>query len=193
MNQALQMNTNFHFSRTKRPLAALACALVMVTQSVMAKAGNDTALASAAVLATPVVVTKTADLSFGKFAAGTAGSITISTSGTRSVSGGVLAFADGPAMTAAAFVVSGAPGAAYSITHSGTATLSRLGGVDTMLMTKSSAGGAAGAANGTTNAAPGSVLNNGSQTIYIGATLDVGAGQAGGSYSGTLAVTVEYN
>ena len=164
MNQALQMNTNSRFNRTKRPLAAVACALamlmLMVTQSVMAKAGNDTALASAAVLATPVMVTKTADLSFGRFAAGTAGSITISTSGVRSVSGGVLASADGPAMTAAAFVVSGAPGAAYSITHSGTATLSRLGGVDTMLMTKSSAGG---------------------------------AGQAGGSYSGTLAVTVEYN
>jgi spore coat protein U-like protein len=189
MNQAAQMNTNYHFSRTTLQLAALAWALAVLTPSSPALAENGSAVASAAVLATPVVLTKTADLSFGKFGAGAAGSISISTSGERTVSGGVLASADGPAMTAASFVVSGAAGAGYSITHGGTSTLSRTGGPDSMPMTKFSA---VGAANGPGGAA-GGILNGGAQTIYIGATLDVGANQAAGAYTGTVAVTVEYN
>jgi spore coat protein U-like protein len=188
MNRAPQMNIEFHFDRTRRQLAAIACALAGLTHGGLAWAENGTAAASAAVLATPVVVTKTADLSFGKFAAGAAGSISISTSGARTVSGGVLAFTDGPAMTAASFVVSGASGAGYSITHGGASTLLRTGGAETMAMTKSSA---AGAANGP--AAAGGILNGGAQTIYVGATLDVGANQAAGAYTGTVAVTVEYN
>jgi spore coat protein U-like protein len=181
------MNTEFHFDRTRRQLAAIACALAGFTHGGLACAENGTAAASAAVLATPVVVTKTADLSFGKFAAGAAGSISISTSGERTVSGGVLAFADGPAMTAASFVVSGASGAGYSITDGGASTLLRTGGAETMAMTKSSAVGANGPA------AAGGILNGGAQTIYVGATLDVGANQAAGAYTGTVAVTVEYN
>jgi hypothetical protein len=189
MNQAAQMNTDYHLDRTKRQLAALAWALAVLTHGSLALADNGSASASAAVLATPVVVTKTADLSFGKFAAGGAGSISISTSGARSVSGGVLAAADGPAMTAATFVVSGAAGAGYSITHGGTSSLSRTGGSDTMPMTTSSA---VGAPNGPTGATAG-ILNGGAQTIYVGATLDVGANQAAGAYTGTVSVTVEYN
>jgi hypothetical protein len=189
MNQAPQMNTNFHLDRTKRQLAAVVCAPLLVTHGSLAWADNGTAVASAAVLATPVAVTKTADLSFGKFAAGAAGSVTISTSGERTVSGGVLASADGPAMTAATFVVSGAAGAGYSITHGGTSTLSRTGGVDTMPMTKVSTVGAASGPGG----AAGGILNGGAQTIYVGATLDVGANQAAGAYTGSVAITVEYN
>jgi hypothetical protein len=182
-------NSEFHFDRPQPQLAAVACAFAVFSQAGPAWAENGSAAATAAVLATPVVVTKTADLSFGKFAAGAAGSISISTSGARTVSGGVLAFADGPAMTAASFVVSGASGAGYSITHGGTSTLLRTGGVETMSMTKSSA---VGAVNGTPRA-PGGILNGGAQTIYVGATLDVGANQAAGAYTGTVSVTVEYN
>jgi spore coat protein U-like protein len=190
MNQAAQMDTSDYFNRTTGQLAALACALALLTHSSLARAENGSAAASAAVLATPVVVTKTADLSFGKFAAGAAGSISISTSGERTVSGGVLASADGPAMTAAAsFVVSGAAGAGYSITHGGTSSLLRTGGVETMPMTKFSA---VGAANGPAGAA-GGMLNGGAQTIYVGATLAVAANQAAGAYTGTVSVTVEYN
>jgi spore coat protein U-like protein len=193
MNQAAHMNTGYRFTRTHRRLAALvwtlAWALAALTHGSLAFAENGRAVATAAVLATPVVVSKTADLSFGKFAASGAGSITISTSGARTVSGGVLAAADGPAMTAASFVVSGAAGAGYSITHGGTSTLSRTGGPDTMPMTKFTAVGADNRPTG----APGGILNGGAQTIYVGATLDVGANQAAGAYTGTVSVTVEYN
>ena len=92
-------------------------------------------------------------------------------------------------MTAATFVVSGASGAGYSITHGGTSTLLRTRGLETMAMTKSSA---VGAANGPSGAL-GGILNGGAQTIDVGATLDVGANQMAGAYTGTVSVTVEYN
>ena len=184
------MHSKFRSDRTKRQLAAVACAVAALTCSGQAFAEKATAIASATVLATPAVLTKTADLSFGKFATGAAGSITISTSGVRTVSGGVLPSADGGTMTAATFVVSGDRGAAYSITHGGTSALSRTAGSETMLMTKFSD---VSAANATTGTAAGGTLNAGAQSIYVGGTLAVGANQAGGAYTGTISVTVEYN
>lgn len=184
------MNTKSRFDRTRRQLAAVACAVAALTHSEQACAEKATATTTATVLATPVVLTKTADLSFGKFATGAAGSITISTSGVRTVSGGVLPAADGGAMTAATFVVSGDRGAVYSITHGGTTTLSRTAGSETMVMTKFSD---VSAANATTGTAAGGTLDAGAQSIYVGGTLAVGANQAGGAYTGTISVTVEYN
>lgn len=190
MNQAPQMNTRSRSDRTRRQLAAVACALAAFGCSGQACAEKGTAIASATVLASPVVLTKTADLSFGKFAPGAPGSITISTSGVRTVSGGVLPSADGGTMTAATFVVAGGTGAAYSITHGGTSALSRTAGSETMLMTKFSA---VTATNATDGIAAGGTLNAGTQSIYVGGTLTVGANQAAGAYTGTISVTVEYN
>jgi hypothetical protein len=181
------MHPTSRCNRIKRRLAAVACAVVALVHS--GRACAETASTSATVLASPVVVTKTADLSFGKFAAGAAGSITISTSGVRTVSGGVLADGGG-AMTAATFVVSGASGAAYSITHGGTAALSRTAGSETMSMTKFSD---ITGANATAGTATGGTLNAGAQSIHVGGTLAVGANQAGGAYTGTISITVEYN
>jgi hypothetical protein len=190
MNQAPQMNTLFSFERPLRQLTAVAFAIAAILHSSQVFAEKGTATAGATVLAAPVVVTKTADLSFGKFATGAAGSITISTSGVRTVSGGVLPSADGGAMTAATFVVSGDRGAAYSITHGGTSALSRTSGSETMSMTKFSD---VSAGNATTGTVAGGTLNAGTQSIYVGGTLAVGANQAGGAYTGTVSVTVEYN
>lgn len=185
------MNSTPRSDRTRRQLAAaVACAVAALVYSGQASAETGSATASARVLATPVVLTKTADLSFGKFATGAAGSITISTSGVRTVSGGVLPAADGGAMTAATFVVSGAGGAAYGITHGGTSALSRTAGSETMSMTKVSD---VTGANATTGTAAAGTLNAGAQSIHVGGTLAVGANQAGGAYTGTISVTVEYN
>lgn len=181
------MNSSSRSDRITRRLAALACALAALTWS--GQACTETAFAGATVLATPVVVTKTADLSFGRFATGAAGSITISTSGARTVSGGVLP-AGGGAMTAASFAVTGAGGAAYSITHGGATVVSRSSGPETMTMTRFSD---VTGANATTGVVAGGALNGGAQSIYVGATLAVGANQAPGAYTGTLSVTVEYN
>lgn len=181
------MNSSSRLDRITRPLAALACALAALTCS--GRAHAEAALAGASVLAVPVAVTKTADLSFGRFATGAAGSVTISTSGVRTVSGGVLP-AGGGAMTAASFAVAGAGGATYSITQGGETVLSRTSGPETMTMTRFSD---VTGANATTGVAAGGALNGGTQSIYVGATLAVGANQAPGAYTGTISVTVEYN
>ncbi|MDD4429599.1 MAG: DUF4402 domain-containing protein, partial [Paludibacter sp.] len=39
----------------------------------------------------------------------------------------------------------------------------------------------------------GNVLNGGTNSFYVGATLNMNARQRGGSYSGTFSVSVDYN
>ncbi len=88
----------------------------------------------------------------------------------------------GGGFAAASFDVTGAPGQTYSITlpPNGTVTLTGPGAsmdVDTF--------------NHDAGASP--TLVGGSDTFNVGATLSVADTQAGGNYSGTFAVTVNYN
>jgi hypothetical protein len=188
LKQALQMNTRYSFKQTtlRLALAALAGCAFILSRHAAAAVGNATA--SATVMA-PIVVTKAADLSFGKFAIGAGGTITISTSGVRSASG-VVPSGDGSTMTAAQFVVTGSKDATYSITHGGTTSLSRTSGSETMVLTKFSDLTAANATAGTANSG---TLVTGSQSIYVGGTLTVAANQAPGDYTGQVSVAVEYN
>lgn len=177
------MNLGDRFKRT-----AFILALGAVAFSGQARAASATASANAAVIA-PIAVNKTSDLSFGRFSSGAGGTITVSTSGERSASG-VIPSADGGAMTAAEFVVSGDKNASYSIAHGGTAALLHSAGADTMMLTKfSDLSGA--------NASAGNVLSgkliSGTQTIHVGGTLAVAANQAPGDYAGVVTVTVEYH
>jgi hypothetical protein len=182
------MNTRSSRKRTSLwpALAAFAFGASILSGHAGAAVGNATA--SATVMA-PIVVTKAADLSFGRFAIGAGGTITISTSGVRSASG-VVPSADGGAMTAAKFVVTGSKDASYSITHGGTTSLSRTSGPETMVLTKFSD---LTAANATAGAANSGTLATGSQSIYVGGTLTVAANQAPGDYTGQVSVAVEYN
>lgn len=182
------MNTRFRSERTTRKLALAVCAIAASAIGGTAFAAVGTASASATVVA-PIVISKTADLSFGTFAIGAGGNVTISTSGVRT-SSGVVPSADGGAMTAATFVVSGDKGAAYSITHGGTTSLTRRLGSETMQMTKFSDFTGA---NATTGTATSGTLNGGTQSIYVGGTLNVSPNQAPGDYTGLVSVTVEYN
>lgn len=188
LKQALQMNNRYGFERTSLRLALAAfagCASILGGHA-LAAVGN--ASAGATVMA-PIVVTKAADLSFGKFAIGAGGTITISTSGVRTASG-VVPSADGGTMTAAQFVVTGSKDATYSITHGGTTSLSRTSGSETMVLTKFSD---LTAANATAGSATSGTLSTGTQTIYVGGTLTVAANQAPGDYTGQVSVAVEYN
>lgn len=151
-----------------------------------AVAAAATASASATVLE-PVAVTTSSSLSFGRFAAGTGGSVSISTSGVRTASG-VIPSADGSTMTAAKFVVTGAA-ATYSVAHGGASSLSRSAGSATMALTKFSD---VSAGNATSGMVSSGTLTGGSQAIYVGGTLNVAANQPTGNYSGEISVTVEY-
>jgi hypothetical protein len=188
LKQALQMHTRYSFRQTPLRLALAAFAFGAAILSGHARAAVGTATASATVLE-PVAVSKTADLSFGKFGIGAGGTITISTSGVRTASG-VVPSADGSTITAATFVVTGSKDATFSITHGGTTSLSRTSGSETMALTKFSDLTAANAISG--NATSGT-LTSGTQPIYVGGTLTVAANQAAGDYTGLVSIAVEYN
>ncbi len=142
-------------------------------------------------------ISKTQDMTFGKFVAGSGGSVIVRNgSGPREPSGGVI-LVPSSAGTAAHFAASGAANLTYTILHSGSATLTRIGGNETMTLTKTSdttGGGAAGTGDGT-NVTAGTLSSAtpGIQTIRVGGTLTVGASQATGEYTGSVTVTVAYD
>ncbi|MGB9108960.1 MAG: DUF4402 domain-containing protein [Telluria sp.] len=148
-------------------------------------AANATASSSSTVVA-PITITKSADLAFGKFAAGTGGTVTVSTSGARTVSGTVVAMTS--TTTAAKFDVAGETGATYSISLSGPAVLTS--GSDTMpFASVSDLTGANTVAGNVTSG----TLTAGTQSIYVGGVLTVASAQAPGTYTGSVIATVEYN
>jgi hypothetical protein len=104
--------------------------------------------------------------------------------GVRSVTGGCTLPAITGTVAAAAFNVTGAANYTYAITLPGAATTITFGAnnmtVDTWTSTPSGTG---------------TLSAGGSQTLTVGATLNVGASQAAGTYvSGTpFTVTVNYN
>jgi hypothetical protein len=144
---------------------------------------NATANATATII-TPIAIANTADMEFGNVAVNaTPGTVVLTPAGVRSVTGGCTLPAVTGTVNAAAFTVTGLAGATYSITLPGAATTITSGGntmtVDTW----------------TSSPTPTGTLTGGSENLTIGATLNVGGGQAPGTYtSGTpFTVTVNYN
>ncbi|WLI88246.1 DUF4402 domain-containing protein [Massilia sp. R2A-15] len=176
-----------------RPAANLACfKIALIALALIASdrtlAAVGTASASCTVLE-PIAVTKSADLSFGRFAAGPGGTVTVSTSGVRTASG-IVPSADAGAPSAAIFLVTGSHGATFSIRHAASAALSRTAGSESMTLTTFSDLTAANATSGTV---AGGTLSAGTQSIHIGGTLNVAPNQPVGNYAGEVSVTVEYN
>lgn len=131
---------------------------------------------------TPISIGNTQALAFGKFVAGSAGSVTVSAGGVRSAGGGVVLVPSG-AGAAAQFSVSGDPNLTYAITLPGDGTVSLTSGANSMALN-------------TFTSSPnltGTLSAGGTQTLLVGATLSVGGNQATGSYSGAFDVTVNYN
>ncbi len=169
------------------PLKLSLAAALALALAVPAGAATDTATATAIVIV-PIAIVKATDMSFGKFARGAGGTVTVSTSGARTASGTILSTI-GSSPTAARFNVTGDNNATYAITHSGTTDLTS--GSDTMALAKFSDLTAAGATSG--NPATGTLDGTGAQSIYVGGTLTVAANQPTGTYTGTVIVAVEYN
>ncbi len=133
--------------------------------------------AHATILA-PISISSSGDMDFGTMlTTGTAGTVTVTPAGARS-SVDVDLFGGLP--SAASFDVTGAVGQAYSITLPSSTTLTSGGDTMNVDTFNHDAGGTP-------------TLPGGSDTFNVGATLNVGATQAAGTYSGTFAVTVNYN
>jgi len=126
-------------------------------------------------------ITSSQALSFGKFVAAS-GSITVSPSGTRVASGGIVLLQTGPGQ-AAQFVVSGNADVTYAVTLPADGTVSISNGGSSVSVN----------AFASSPAATGQLSGGGTQLLNVGARLDVTAGLPAGAYSGTFSVVVDYN
>ena len=166
---------------TKWALAALSVIAFSSTSFAQATA---TATATATIV-TPISITKTVDMNFGNVAVqtGTGGTVIMTPAGVRSTTGGVTLPAVVGTVTAASFTVNGQGTYTYAITLPSSAVTLTNGAntmtADTFTSTPSGTG----------------ALTAGTQTLNVGANLNVAAAQAAGIYvSGTpFSVTVNYN
>lgn len=167
-----------------RRLAAVVAGFAVVSMAAtaaQAQASADATAGASVTIANPIAVTKTADLSFGTVVpSATAGTVVVSTGGARSVSGGVSEL--GGTVTAAAYSVTGYANNAYTITLPASATLAGPGTTSMTADTFAHSAGTSPALDGT-----------GAGSFSVGATLNVGANQTPGAYTGTFNVTVAYN
>ena len=162
-------------------LFVMACGI----QSVKAQTASASASASAkATIITPIAIDQVADLNFGNIVAGTdAGTVTVDTEGNRTSSTGItLPNATPGDFQAAKFTVTGLADATYAITLPDDNTVTISGPGEDMTVT-----------GFTSNPDGTGVLAGGTQTLSVGATLNVGADQAAGEYAGEFTVTVAYN
>jgi len=154
---------------------------ILFTSSAFAQA-TATANASATIV-TPISITKNSDMNFGNIATdGTVGTVILSPAGGRTFTGGVTLPAVTGTVTAASFTVNGSGSYTYAISLPSTLTITS--GADSMIVndftsTPSSTG----------------TLSSGTQIINVGATLNLVASQAEGTYTSAtpFAVTVNYN
>ena len=144
-----------------------------------ASAVSDTFDATANIQ-TSIALTNTANLAFANIVpdAAQAGTVVIDTSGGRTCAP-VLSCSG--STSAAAFDVSGSDGSTYQVTLPPETLVSSGGNNMTVSAFNSSLAGNTG------------TLTGGTDSFTIGGTLNVGANQATGSYTGQFTVTVEYN
>jgi hypothetical protein len=169
--------------KTGTKLAFAALALIAFSSSSFAQA-TATATATATIV-TPISIAEVVNMNFGNVAVQTAlgGTVVLTPAGTRTVTGGCTLPAVFGTVTAASFTVSGQGTYTYAITLPATATTLTSGANTMTATTFTSTPSATGA------------LTAGTQTLNVGATLNVAAAQGAGLYvSGTpFSVTVNYN
>jgi spore coat protein U-like protein len=155
-----------------------------------ASAANNASATATATVVTPIAITKATDLAFGSFYPGaTTGTVDVNTNGTRTFSGGVTTSSGGATPTAAKFDVTGQASATYTIAYASGVTLTGPGAP--MALTQIS--DLTGAGGATTLAAAGALSAGGTQSVYIGGSLAVGANQVAGAYTANITATVVYN
>jgi len=133
-------------------------------------------------LAQDLMINNTQGLIFGSFAAGSGGTVTVSSNNVRSASGDVFLFPLGQ-VSAASFTLSGSPNASYTIELPANNFVKLTAPGGEMVVTDfTSSPSITGQLNGA-----------GSQNLTVGATLIVEGNQAPGAYEGSFSVVVNYN
>ncbi len=148
-------------------------------------AQSSAGASSTANIITPISISKSVDMNFGNIAvkSSAGGTVVLNPSGTRTQTGGVTLPVTSGTTSAASFTVTGEGVYTYSITLP-SSSLTIANGVNSMTV---SAFTSSPSSTGT--------LTAGSQTVKVGATLNVNAAQATGIYTSTspFNVTVNYN
>jgi hypothetical protein len=162
----------------KRVIFTLSFCLIGLfsTTTVFAQA-TATANASATIV-TPISISKNTDMNFGNVATdGSVGTVVLTPAAGRTPSGGVTLPATAGTVTAASFTISGSGSYTYAITLPSSVIITS--GSDQMTVDNFTS-------------TPGTT---GTLTITIGATLNLVASQAEGTYTSDtpFAVTVNYN
>ena len=147
--------------------------------------GQASATASATPAAAAIykglTLAKTANLDFGSVITGTSsGSLVLAPSGGVTTTG--VTQVTGSTPVAAAFTATGHAGSGINITLPASPITMSDGASHTMTVSAF-----------TSNPSGSGTLTGGTLAFNVGATLNVGANQAEGSYSGTFDVTVVYN
>ncbi len=164
---------------------ATAAVVIAFTSSSFAQA-TATAAASATII-TPITIVKNVDMNFGNIAvsASLAGTVVLAPAGTRTTGGGggVTLPSTTGTVAAADFTVSGQASYTYAITLPTNETLTS-GGNTMTVNSFTSYPSSTGLLNG-----------GGTQDLTVGATLNVTAAQASGTYTNAsgVPVTVNYN
>ena len=158
---------------------------ILTIASFTAKAQVSATATSSATIITPIAISKSIDLNFGNVAVSPslAGTVQLSPASTRTAGGGVTLPVVTGTVSAAKFTVTGAAGSTFSISLPA-APITLTSGANTMTV-----------GSFTSNPTPTGTLTAGTQDVYVGATLNVAAGQAAGVYTNAtgLVVTVNYN
>jgi hypothetical protein len=166
-------------------IIALTALVSGLTTSASAQLSSATTGANAAAtIVTAISLTKTADMNFSDVVTGaTSGTVelTASASPSRSALGGTR-LGNSTGISSATFTVAGDPEATYSISLP-VVESELISGIHLMTVDSFSS----------SPIGSGLLSESGFQTLYVGATLNVGASQANGSYTGTFEVTVAYN
>jgi Domain of unknown function (DUF4402) len=164
---------------------ALAIVMIAFSSGTFAQV-SATATASATII-TPIAIVNAANMNFGNIAVSAApGTVVLpaALAPVRTVTGGCTLPATVGTVSAAAFTVTGQAGFTYAITLPASASLTGPGApmtADTFVSTPT--------------VAAGGLLTGGTQTLYVGATLNVAGAQVPGLYTTAAAftVTVNYN
>jgi hypothetical protein len=164
-------------------------ATIVIAGAANTSFAQATATAScSANIITPISIVKTTDMNFGNVAvsATLSGTVVLAPAGTRTTGGGggVTLPATTGTVSAAAFTVSGQASYTYAITLPSSCSISD-GSSHSMTV------------NGFTSlpSSTGTLSSGGTQTLTVGATLNVSAAQAANAYTNAtgVPVTVNYN
>lgn len=159
-------------------LAATLLALGVLSSPTFAASTTGNAQA---VIVTPIAISESQSMNFGSVGPDTAAStVVLDTAG--AVSSATADLVPGTGAAAGVFAVTGEANFTYAISLPASATLTSGANSMTVDTWTTATGSGSATLDGT-----------GNDTINVGATLNVGASQAAGTYTGTYTITVDYN